>query len=176
MKIAEEALGLDELARRLGVPPAAMADWRSGVAIVPHDKFLRLVDVVSGIDPKWERPKRVLVVDDNADAAVALCHLIDLLGHHATAVTDSRRALDIARDLRPEIAILDLNMPYVSGLDLARMFREDESLKDTPLVVLTAMDGPEYRQKTKEAGFKAHLRKPVDAAVLRQLIAEFQRQ
>lgn len=174
LRIAEEELGRDELARRLGVTPAVVDDWRAG-ATMAQDKFLELVDVVSAIDPKWEGRRRIVVVDDNGDAAVSLAHLLELLGHKATAVVDSRRALDIARELRPEIAILDLNMPHVNGLELARLFRQDESLKDVHLVVLTAMDGPEYRQKTKAAGFEAHLRKPADAAVLRQLIAELQR-
>lgn len=188
LQLAEEELGLDELAHRLGVTPATIDDWRFGFATMPQDKFLELVDVLNRIDPRFHRklegtsptpapaggPRRILVVDDNGDAAVALTHLLELLGHDATAVIDPRRALDIARELQPEIAILDLNMPYVSGLELARLFRQEAGLEKTRLVVLTAMDGEDYRAKTREAGFEAHLRKPADAAVLRKLIAELE--
>ena len=64
-------------------------------------------------------------------------------------------------------------MPHVNGLQLARAFREDPQLKAARLVALTAMDGQEYREMIRQAGFDAHLRKPADAALLRAMIAQF---
>jgi CheY-like chemotaxis protein len=184
LRIAEEELGLDGLAARLGVEAGTIDDWRMGLAAMPQDKFLELVDLLSGIDPSWKRTapaalpaaeaKRIIVVDDNADGAVTLAHLLELLGHHATAVTDSRRAVEVAKELQPHIAILDINMPHVNGLELARLFRGDAQLKTCHLVALTAMDGLDYREMIRQAGFDAHIRKPADTALLRSIIAQFQ--
>jgi CheY-like chemotaxis protein len=182
LRIAEEELGLDGLAARLGVSAGAIDDWRMGLAAMPQDKFLELVDVLANIDPSWKRTsavpvsdaKRILVVDDNADAAVTLAHLLELIGHHATAVMDSRKAVEVAREVRPQIAILDINMPHVNGLELARQFRQDAELKNCCLVALTAMDGLDYREMIRQAGFDAHIRKPADTALLRAIIAQFQ--
>ena len=184
LRLAEEELGLDELAARLGVSAGTIDDWRIGLAGMPQDKFLELVDLLSSIDPSWKRTdpgalaapavRRIMVVDDNADAAVTLTHLLELLGHHATAVIDARNALAVAREVRPQIAILDINMPYVNGLQLARLFREEAELKDCRLVALTAMDGMDYREMIRQAGFDAHVRKPADATLLRAIIAQFQ--
>ena len=184
LRIAEEELGLDGLAARLGVAVGTIDDWRMGMAAMPQDKFLELVDVLASIDPSWKRTdpsavpasdaKRILVVDDNADAAVTLAHLLELIGHHATAVMDSRQAVEVAREVRPQIAILDINMPHVNGLELARQFRQDAELKNCCLVALTAMDGLDYREMIRQAGFDAHIRKPADTALLRAIIAQFQ--
>ena len=184
LQLAEEALGLEPLAERLGVPPGTIDDWRIGLAAMPQDKFLELVDVLSALDPGWQRTspqaiaaaavKRIVVVDDNADAAVTLTHLLELLGHHATAVIDSRNALDVAKEVRPNIAILDINMPHINGLQLARLFRQEGELKSCHLVALTAMDSPDYRELIRQAGFDAHIRKPADSAMLRAIIAQFE--
>jgi len=183
LQFAEEELGLDALAARLRVAVGTIEDWRTGLAAMPQDKFLELVDVLSAIDPGWKRTdpalltpvaaRRIVVVDDNADAAVTLTHLLEVLGHHATAVIDSRDAVQVAKEVRPQIAILDINMPYVNGLQLARLFRATDELKGCHLVALTAMDGMDYRQLIREAGFDAHIRKPADAALLRSIIAQF---
>lgn len=184
LQIAEEELGLDEVARRLAVAPGTVDDWRMGLSSMPEEKFLGLVDILVTIDPTWRRidpsvvtgraAKRILVVDDNADAAITLAHLLEALGHQATAVIDPREALAIARELRPQLAIIDLNMPHVNGLQLARLFREDAELRQVCLVALTAMDGPEHREMTRQAGFDAHLRKPADPPLLRSIIAQFE--
>lgn len=177
LQLAEERLGLEGLAQRLGVSAGTIDDWRIGLAAMPQDKFLELVDLLSSIDPDWKRndpsARRIVVVDDNADAAVTLTHLLELLGHQATAVIDARNALEVARQLRPHLAILDINMPHVNGLQLARLFRDDAELKSTHLVALTAMDAMDYREMIRQAGFDAHIRKPADAALLRAIIAQF---
>jgi CheY-like chemotaxis protein len=184
LRIAEAELGLDALAARLGVAAGTIDDWRTGLAAMPQNKFLELVDLLSSIDPAWKRTapapvpaaeaRRIVVVDDNADAAVTLAHLLELLGHHSTAVIDSRRAIEVARELGPHIAILDINMPHVNGLELARLFRADAQLKDCHLVALTAMDGLDYREMVRQAGFDAHIRKPADTALLRAIIQQFE--
>lgn len=150
---------------------------------MPQAQFMLLVDVLTGIDPEWrqfgverdarQRSVRILVVDDNADAAVTLAYLLQALGHDATAVTDVSVAITVAKQVRPQIAIVDLFMPKMDGTQLARLFRGDDELKHTCLVALTAMDGPQYREMTRQAGFDAHLRKPADAALLRSVIRQF---
>ena len=114
-----------------------------------------------------------MVVDDNADAAITLANLFEVLGHQAAAVIDSRKALEAAKEFRPHIAILDINMPHVDGLQLARLFRAQPELQHCHLVALTAMDSLDYRERTRQSGFDAHLRKPADAAMLRAIIVQF---
>lgn len=171
LRIAEEELGTAGLAARLGVAAGAIDDWRMGLAAMPQDKFLELVDVLAALPA--EPATRIMVVDDNADAALTLNHLLELLGHHCTAVTDPRHAIEVATQVRPQIAILDINMPHVNGIDLARRFREHADLGKCHLVALTAMDALDYREKIRHAGFDAHLRKPADMALLRAIIAQF---
>ena len=177
LQLAEEQLGLDQLAARLDVPPGAIDDWRMGLAAMPTETFVELVGLLSGIDPSWRDTSadamRIVVIDDNVDAAVTLAHLLGMLGHEATAVVDSRQALSVAREVQPDMAIIDLNMPYVNGIEMARLFRQDGALKQVSLVALTAMDGADYREMTRQAGFDAHLRKPADSALLRAIIAQF---
>jgi len=184
LRIAEEEWGLERLAARLGVSAGTIDDWRMGLATMPQDRFLALVDVLSSIDPSWKRTadpsvpaaveaKRIIVVDDNADAAVTLAHLLEVIGHQATSVMDPRKAMEAAKEVRPHIAILDINMPHLNGLQLARLFREDAELAGCHLVALTAMDGANYREMIRQAGFDAHLKKPADMALLRAIIAQF---
>jgi CheY-like chemotaxis protein len=183
LQLAEERLGLDELARRLDVALPTIEDWRTGLATMPESKFLQLIDIVVGIEPAWQRidpaavaasaAKRILVVDDNADAAFTLAQLLEALGHQASAVSDPRQATALARELRPQLALIDLNMPHLDGLQLARLFRQDPQLSHVWLVALTAMDGKEHREMTRQAGFDAHLRKPADPPLLRSIIGQF---
>jgi CheY-like chemotaxis protein len=88
-------------------------------------------------------------------------------------VVDPRQAVDVAKAFKPHLAMLDLRMPHVDGLQLARLFRLEPELKHTCLVAITAETQDAYRQQTRQAGFDAYLKKPVDLVMLRSVIAQF---
>jgi PAS domain S-box-containing protein len=115
--------------------------------------------------------RRVLVIEDNRDSADAMAMLLELWGHEVRISLDGKSALDMARELRPEIVLLDIGMPGMNGYEVARQFRETAGLEDAKLVAVTGYGQAEDRRRSAEAGFHAHLTKPVDPAEIRRLIA-----
>jgi CheY-like chemotaxis protein len=113
---------------------------------------------------------RVLVVDDNGDAADSLALLVNLWGHRARVAYDGSSALQLARDYQPEVVFLDLGLPGMSGYEVARKLRNEPSLRETLLVAMTG-HGPQDHKRIQDAGFDLHLTKPVDLGVLQELLA-----
>ncbi len=118
---------------------------------------------------------RILVADDNVDAAHLLADLLEISGHAAGAVHDGRQALDrIMRD-KPDMAILDIGMPGLNGYEVARQIRATPGMEATVLVALTGWGGELDRSRSKEAGFDAHLTKPASVDELERIIAQARR-
>jgi CheY-like chemotaxis protein len=115
----------------------------------------------------------VLVVDDNRDSADSMTLLVDMLGHHARAAYDGPGALDSFEASRPQVVLLDLSMPGMTGFDVIRRMR-DESSQPGKRVIVAAMTGlgsDEDMARTRAAGFDAHLVKPVDLPELERVLA-----
>lgn len=104
---------------------------------------------------------RVLIVDDNQDAADLLSELVAMRGFVTDTAYDGFMALDVALSFQPDIVILDLGMPKFSGDEVATMLRQVASLKDVFIVALTSWNDSEARALTKRTGFDLHLAKPV---------------
>jgi CheY-like chemotaxis protein len=115
---------------------------------------------------------RILIVDDNRDAATSLAMLLKLTGHETHVAHDGHDALEMAATLLPEVVLLDIGLPKLNGYDVCRRIREQPSGKNIVLVALTGWGHEDDRQKSKDAGFNAHLVKPVDHAALAKLLAE----
>ena len=115
--------------------------------------------------------RRVLIVDDNVDAAETLQMVVTTLGHEAETVHDGRAALDAARTKRPDLVLLDISMPGMDGFSVAREMRRDSGLRDLRVVALTGFGQQDDRRRSREAGFDDHLVKPVSAEDLRRLLA-----
>jgi PAS domain S-box-containing protein len=115
--------------------------------------------------------RRVLVVEDNADAAESLAALLELQGHLVVCAADGEAALERAAALRPEVAILDIGLPGMDGYTLARLLRETPETRACVLVALTGYGQPEDRARATAAGFDAHLVKPVEPTALERVIA-----
>jgi PAS domain S-box-containing protein len=115
---------------------------------------------------------RVLVVDDNADAADGLAAALKLKGHEARAVYDGPSALALAEAFRPQAVLLDLGLPGMDGHEVARRLREKPELKGAWVAAVTGWGQPEDRQRSKELGFDRHLVKPVKPSALARLLAE----
>jgi PAS domain S-box-containing protein len=116
---------------------------------------------------------RVLVVEDNLDAAEGLMMLLEVFGHETRVAHDGPSALEAARADRPDLMLVDIGLPGIDGYEIARRVRSAPELCDLPLVALTGFGHEEDRRRAFEAGFDHHLTKPVDPARLRQLVAGF---
>jgi PAS domain S-box-containing protein len=118
------------------------------------------------------RPHRILVVDDNADAAESLAELLTLIGNETYTAPDGETALERAAQLRPEVVLLDIGLPGISGHDVARAIRAEPWGGETMLIALTGWGQPEDRARSREAGFNHHLVKPVDLTNLEAILDE----
>jgi CheY-like chemotaxis protein len=126
--------------------------------------------------PATERALRVLLVDDNVDAAESLAMLLRLWGHEGTVANDAPAALRAAEAQSPEVALLDIGLPGMDGYELARRLRSQPGLGRAVLVALTGWGQEEDRRRSQEAGFDHHLVKPVDLSALQELLAQAQPQ
>jgi PAS domain S-box-containing protein len=113
---------------------------------------------------------RVLVADDNRDAADTLCRLLSLYGYEVRAAYDGGAALEVCESFQPHAAVLDIGMPGLSGYDVARRVRERRG-GNTRLVALSGWGSDADVERAREAGFDHHLTKPVDPARLSELLA-----
>ncbi|MCI0461163.1 MAG: response regulator [Gemmataceae bacterium] len=118
------------------------------------------------------RPGRVLVVDDNRDAAASLAMLLELEGHEVYLAHDGPAALTAARTHRPEVILLDIGLPGMDGYEVARHLRVMEGMQEALLVAMTGYGQEEDRCRALHAGFDQHLTKPVDPAEVQALVAK----
>ena len=116
-------------------------------------------------------PRRILVVDDNQDAVESLAVLLQIAGHDVHKALDGEAAIALAQQVRPDVVLLDLGMPKVSGYEVARRIREHPWGKQMILVALSGWGQADERIRTQAAGFDAHLVKPVAPEALNQLLA-----
>ena len=126
------------------------------------------------VDPRPESRlprQKILIVDDNVDAADTLALLLELEGHETQAVYLSTEAIERATWFKPDVVLLDIGLPVMNGYELARKFRSTPELAGVRLVALTGYGKSEDQQRTKAAGFDDHLVKPVDAATLNAALA-----
>ncbi|HET9023715.1 MAG TPA: response regulator [Burkholderiaceae bacterium] len=116
---------------------------------------------------------RVLVVDDNLDAAQTITVFLELAGHEVKAVTDGIQALACAAESRPDVLVLDIGLPGIDGFQLARRLRDAEQTKNALLIGVTGYGQESDRQRAVEAGFDHYLVKPASPSDLARLIADW---
>ena len=114
--------------------------------------------------------RRVLVVDDNADAATSLAMLLKMSGNVTETANDGMQAVQRTATYRPEIILLDIGLPRMSGYDVCRAIRQKPWGKDIMIVAMTGWGQDEDRRRSKEAGFNGHLVKPVEYYVLMKML------
>jgi PAS domain S-box-containing protein len=115
--------------------------------------------------------KRVLIADDNRDAAESLQLWLQLAGHDVQIAGNGLEALRVAAEFKPDVALLDLGMPGLNGFDVARKIRDSAWGSDIVLVALTGWGQDEDRKQSAEAGFNHHLTKPVAPEAIESLVA-----
>jgi PAS domain S-box-containing protein len=120
--------------------------------------------------PSSRRTRSILIVEDNDDARDSLQLLLESLGHRVASAADGLGALALARDHRPEIVLIDLGLPGLDGYDVARALRTSPGGTALTLIAITGYGQTEDRRRSKDAGFDAHLVKPVSERVLSSLM------
>ncbi|UXI69311.1 response regulator [Tahibacter amnicola] len=116
------------------------------------------------------RPRNVLIADDNRDSAESLAQVLRFQGHQVRMVFDGQQALDEFNRTAADVVLLDIGMPKLSGIEVARLIRHTPQGRDTLLIAITGWGQQSDRSRTREAGFDHHLTKPVDLSLLTRLI------
>jgi CheY-like chemotaxis protein len=116
--------------------------------------------------------RRILIADDNQDAAQSLAMLLEIMGHTTHVVGDGLATIEAAADFRPDLILLDLGMPRLDGLETCRRIRSQPSNSNVVVVALTGWTQSEIRRQSKEAGFDFYLVKPLDSEALEHLIRQ----
>jgi PAS domain S-box-containing protein len=120
------------------------------------------------------KPKRILVVDDNLDAARSLAMLLTMCGHEVRTAADGIEAIDAAQAFTPQIIFMDLGMPRMDGLEASRRIRELENGHAIVIIALTGWGQEADRQRTRAAGIDKHLVKPVSVEALEAVLADME--
>jgi CheY-like chemotaxis protein len=131
--------------------------------VIPEDTVVRPIHA-------HRRQTRVLVVDDNEDAAESLSALLRMMGADVRVALSGRDALDIFDSFRPAAVFLDLGMPDMDGYEVAHQIRSRAYSRDTVLIALTGWSQERDRRRTAESGFDQHLAKPADLETLQAVL------
>lgn len=116
--------------------------------------------------------RRILVADDNVDAADSLSMLLRFAGHHTRTAYDGERALALAREFQPDVMLLDIGMPGRNGYELARSIRSEHWGRDVLLIAVSGWGQAEDQLRSRDAGFDHHLVKPVELEIFERLLQD----
>ena len=148
----------------------------TGSEIVVHLPLLTtsspgdMPETQTGSEPVTVSARRILVVDDNTDAAQSLAMLLAVCGHDTHAVHDGIAALDAAERLRPDVILLDIGLPRLNGFEVCRRIRQQPWGKDVVVIALTGWGQEVDRRRSHESGFDHHIVKPVEHETLVKLL------
>jgi CheY-like chemotaxis protein len=145
---------------------------------------VRLPAVVGSAGPKAASGKdgpaapqsslRILIVDDNRDSTDSLVMLLRLMGNDTRTAYDGQQGVDVAGEFRPDVIMLDIDLPKLNGYEACQCIREQSWGKNAVLIAVTGWGQEEDRRLSREAGFDYHMVKPVDPQELMKLLADFQ--
>jgi CheY-like chemotaxis protein len=113
---------------------------------------------------------KILVVEDNRDAAESMRMLLELFGHHVALAYNGPDGVKTARDFRPDVVLCDIGLPGMDGYGVAAELRRDPATAAASLIAISGYGQEEDHRRARQAGFDHHLTKPVDPAVLRPLL------
>ena len=115
---------------------------------------------------------RILVVDDNKDSAESLSIFLRRSGHEVHTVYDGEKAMQALAAFHPEVVVLDIGLPGLSGFEVARRMRKEPGGNRLLLIAATGWGQAEHLSRSREAGFDHHMVKPIDVLALQQLLAK----
>lgn len=142
------------------------------VVRLPVTAAAPVMQVVEEQVPRHVQGLRLLVVDDNRDAADTLCVLLQMLGHETRVAYDGEAALSAAEEYKPDVVLLDIGLPKADGYVVARRIRKQAWGKGTVLVATTGWGQSSDKEQARRAGFNHHLVKPVDPEALTRILAQ----
>jgi CheY-like chemotaxis protein len=119
-------------------------------------------------------PVRILIADDNRDAADTMGMLLELDGHEVIVAHSGNQALELGRQRRPDVVILDIGMPDVNGYEVARTARSEDWGRSAYLIALTGWGQADDKERARMAGFDRHLTKPVDPDLVEEILQGYQ--
>ena len=150
--------------------------WRGSQFVVRLPRVLRVAPILPAAAPSAAglrvRRHRILVADDNRDAADSLAFMLRLAGHEVGVAYDGREALALAETFRPEVALLDIGMPRMNGYETAHALRQRPGAALLTLFALTGWGQPDDKRRSRAAGFDHHFVKPLDPAEFERVLAE----
>ena len=115
---------------------------------------------------------KILVVEDNALNIKLFCDLLTAHGHETEPVTDSRDALEAARAFHPDLVITDIQLPYITGIELMELLRAEEGLKNVPIMAVTAYSAAGDEERIRAAGAQAYVSKPISVVRFAETVEE----
>jgi CheY-like chemotaxis protein len=170
-------IGLTLVKQMTELHGGSVAVWSEGLG--KGTEFTIHLPLADAVEPLEARPSKdpqsfvkwtILVVDDSRDGADSLGFLLKAAGHEVLTAYDGRTALTVAEERRPEVVLLDIGMPEVSGYDVARAIRREAWGRNMRLIALTGWGQAEHRRRSIEVGFDDHLVKPVELEMLENLL------
>lgn len=118
---------------------------------------------------------KILVVDDNVDAAETTAMLLELMGHEIARAHDGAEAIALATTWQPALVLLDINLPILSGLEVARRLRANDVTRQTYIVALSGFTSTEDQRASLDAGCDEHIAKPFDMGAIEKTLAKAER-
>jgi two-component system CheB/CheR fusion protein len=127
---------------------------------------------VVSLRPEPVTKRRVLVVEDNLDSVHSMAMLIKTMGHEVRFAINGFAALELAREFRPEVILLDIGLPDLKGYEIARQLKWEPGLENTRMIAISGRAEDDLRRRALDAGCEALLLKPLDPAVLEDLLGK----
>lgn len=124
-------------------------------------------------EKKANMPKTVLIVEDNELNMKLFRDLLEAHGYATVQTREGLQALDLAREHRPDLILMDIQLPEVSGLEITKWLKDDEELKSIPVIAVTAFAMKGDEQKIREGGCEAYIAKPISVAHFIEMVQRF---
>jgi len=150
--------------------PATFQSWMFGPASGEEAPVPPAADLAPH-PPSQIRARRILVIEDNQDAAQTLGDYLELVGHEVCLAFTGPSGVEAAYQFLPDVVLCDLGLPGMSGWEVAQALRSTQSTSGARLIAITGYGTDEDRRKSTEAGFETHLTKPIDVDVLELLLS-----
>ena len=118
-------------------------------------------------------PKKILVVEDKDLNMQLFCDLLDAHGYETVQIQEGMKALELARNEQPDLTLMDIQLPEVSGLEVTKWIKEDDELKSIPVIAVTAFAMKGDEEKIREGGCEAYIAKPISVSHFIETIRKF---
>ena len=131
-----------------------------------------LMQPIHYLEPKVWQKRRVLVIDDDLDSVHSMAMLVKMMGHEVQFAINGFAALDIAREFRPDLVLLDIGLPDFSGYEIIRQIKFEGALRHTRFIAISGLPAQQHRQRALDAGCQDFYPKPIDPKVLESLLGD----